>query len=343
MRAPDFWYPKARGASLAADMLTPLGWLYGAAGRAKLAMTTPARCGVPVICVGNVTAGGTGKTPVALEIARRLRRFGVAPAFLTRGYGGRLTGPVRVDPSVHGAADVGDEPLLLARAAPTIVARRRPDGAALAVRQGAQAIIMDDGFQNPALHKTVSILVVDRAVGFGNGRLIPAGPLREPLAQGLARSDAVVLMGEGGPWPAGIAPVPERPVIEARLEPDPEALKALGPGRWVAFAGIGRPEKFFATARAAGLALAATRAFPDHHVFTDEEIAALTADAARLDARLITTEKDAVRVPAAMRARVRTLPVIARFDPGAALDAVLRKALDPAREARGTSAAHRVR
>ncbi|MFN3934957.1 tetraacyldisaccharide 4'-kinase [Parvibaculum sp.] len=318
MREPRFWYPEKRNsASLAAHLLTPAGYLYGLAGRIRHRSKKPERAAVPIICVGNITAGGAGKTPVAIAIASHLISKGEQVHFLTRGYGGREVGPIRVDPRHHGAEDVGDEPLLLAQLAPTWVAANRPEGAAAAVRGGARLIVMDDGFQNPSLIKDFSILVVDAATGIGNGRLIPAGPLRERLDDALARANAIVITGRGHAADGIAARARARavPVFNSIIRP-PSSIN-LEPGPYVAFAGIGRPEKFFRTLRDIGIEVADEISFPDHHVFSDRDARALLVRARELGAHLITTEKDAARLAhaatASPRARlaeaVVTLPV----------------------------------
>lgn len=322
MKTPGFWYPQNPGLiSLAATALTPLGWLYDGAGRVKSLVTRPYDPGVPVICVGNLTVGGTGKTPVAMAIGRWLDAQGSNPWFLSRGHGGLEKGPLRVDPDRDGASDVGDEPLLLASTAPTVVSRDRAAGAAFAVRHGAGAIVMDDGFQNPSVKKRLSLVVVDAGALFGNGRVVPAGPLRESVARGLSRADAVIVMGakkppEGIPNDrlAGALSDFAGPVFHGRLTPDATASDALGAGPYVAFAGIGRPSKFFATAKQAGFTLVAEIPFPDHHRFTQQDLDTLEASARRLDARLLTTQKDAVRLPQGRFKDLAVLPVSAHFD-----------------------------
>jgi tetraacyldisaccharide 4'-kinase len=275
--------------------------------------------------VGNFTLGGAGKTPTALALAALLRDLGAKPAFLTRGYGGRLAGPVRVDPARQSVAETGDEARLLARAAPTILARDRPAGAALCHRDGADVIVMDDGLQNPSLAKTLSLAVVDAGAGLGNGLPFPAGPLRVPLARQWPHIHGLVLIGDG---PRG-APVAEDagarglPVHRARLIPGAD----LTGRRVLAFAGIGRPEKFFASLEEAGATLAGRRTFPDHHPYAAADEAALAAEAARLGAALITTEKDHVRLSPRFADRVATLPVTLVFADAAPLRAQLRKLL----------------
>ena len=256
MREPPFWW---RQGGPAAAMLAPFAAVYGAVASHRLARNG-ASAGVPVVCIGNPTVGGAGKTPAALTVARMLAADGETPVFLTRGYGGRLAGPVRVDPLQHRAADVGDEPLLLARAHATVVARDRVQGAQAAVAAGAKVIVMDDGFQNPSLAKDFSVLVVDGRRGIGNGRTIPAGPLRAPLGAQLDRAQALIVVGEGGA-PSVMDEARKRalPVFGARLAPDAAFIASLAGKRVLAFAGIGDPEKFFATLRAGGVAVAAAR------------------------------------------------------------------------------------
>jgi tetraacyldisaccharide 4'-kinase len=319
MRAPDFW----RRDGLAAQMLTPLGRAYGYAVRTRFQAAHPVRAGVPVVCIGNLVAGGAGKTPVALAVGHMLAGSGRAPHFLIRGYGGRLAGPVRVDPSVHGAPDVGDEPLLLAEAAPTWVARDRVAGARAAAAAGARTIVMDDGFQNPSLAKDLSLLVVDGAYGFGNGRVMPAGPLREPVTEGLARADAVVVIG------ADLRGV-ERDLagraefVRARLVPI-AGQDDLAGRDVVAFAGIARPEKFFATLAELRCHILAAHAFADHHPYAPDEIMRLADAAADAGAILVTTAKDAVRLPPEARGMARVVAVAIEWEDEAAVAALLRR------------------
>jgi tetraacyldisaccharide 4'-kinase len=305
VRAPAFWW--RRRPTPAAWLLRGPSLLYGAvAGRRMGRAGEPAP--VPVVCVGNLTAGGAGKTPTALKVAALLREAGESPAFLTRGYGGSLAGPLQVE-GHRTAAEVGDEPLLLARFAPTIVARDRPAGALMAARQGASAIVMDDGLQNPSLAKDLSIAVVDGATGLGNRWPLPAGPLRAPLAAQWPRVDVVLVIGAGeaGEAAAAEARTLGKPVWRGRLAPDPDVAARLAGLRVLAFAGIGRPEKFFETLRRCGARVEATRAFPDHHAFSVAELDSLHRQAERDGLALVTTEKDAMRLGEA--ADVIALPV----------------------------------
>lgn len=297
MQPPAFW--RTRG--WRAQALRPVGALYAVAGAIRRRTTRPAHATIPVICVGNPTLGGAGKTPLVHLILARLQAMGARPAVLLRGYGGRLSGPVLVDPDRHGAADVGDEALLHAARAPTIVAADRPAGASLAVEAGCDILVMDDGFQNPSLAKDLSILVLDGGAGVGNGFVAPAGPLREPLDHALARADLLVLVGADRTGLTQRLPAAP-PVLEARLAPI-EPTSAQGAPVF-AFAGIGRPEKFFETVVEMDAELVGRRSFPDHHPYSDGDLAGLRQEADKLGARLITTEKDAVRLSASQRRTV---------------------------------------
>ena len=293
MRAPRFWWQPGRGL-----LLSPLAALYGAVAAVRL-RRPGRRAGVPVICVGNLTVGGAGKTPAALAVGRLLFAAHERPFFLSRGYGGRLAGPVLVNRSVHRAADVGDEPLLLARLAPTIVARNRVAGAQLARFEGASAIVMDDGFQNPALHKDLAILVIDGRRGIGNGRVLPAGPLRAPLASQMARAHGLMIVGPAADSAAAVAELGRKrglPLFHARLEPDRQTLAALAGRRILAFAGIADPDKFFVTLAEAGLTVVERHGFADHHRFTAADAQTLTARAQSENLMLVTTEKDQARM-----------------------------------------------
>jgi tetraacyldisaccharide 4'-kinase len=307
MRAPEFWYSDAN--ETVAFVLKPLGWLYGFVGRTRAAMTVPFRASVPVVCVGNLTAGGTGKTPLAIAIGERLKARGLNVAFLSRGYGADIPGAMVVDASEDTATDVGDEPLMLAQHAMTIVTPDRPAGARLAVSRGAQVIVMDDGFQNPSLTKDLSFVVVDAAKGFGNGCLIPAGPLRERIEDGLARAAAVIVMGDGHV----LLPV-DKPLLKAHLVPLPEERVRLKGQRVVAFAGIAHPDKFFATVEDCGAIVEATRGFADHYAYSEDDLADLREAALRYDAIALTTEKDHLRIHPDSRAGFSALKVAAQFD-----------------------------
>lgn len=328
MKAPHFWSggldPYAREAApVTRALLTPFAALYGHAVARRIRRARPVRPPVPVICVGNLTLGGSGKTPVVDALRSMIGAEGLRAASLSRGYRGRLKGPLRVDPAVHTAHDVGDEPLMLAASGESWIGADRPAAAAAMAADGAQIILMDDGHQNPSIEKDLSLVVVDAGDPFGNGHVFPKGPLREPVAAGLARADGVILAGEG-PEPDGRWPCP---VIRAHMVP--VAPPPAGP--LVAFAGIGRPEKVFDSLSVAGADLADTVPFPDHHPYSARDLAWLDALATDRSAELITTAKDAVRLPPAMRARVHMFSVHARFEPLAALEALLEKPLERAR------------
>jgi tetraacyldisaccharide 4'-kinase len=292
MREPAFWWQPGTG-----RLLQPFAAVYGAVAAARMHLRGR-RAGVPVICLGNLTVGGAGKTPAALTVAHLLHAAHERPFFLTRGYGGKLTGPLRVNPAIHHAADIGDEPLLLTRLAPTIVARDRAAGAQFAQFAGASVIVMDDGFQNPALAKNLTIVVVDGRRGIGNGRVIPAGPLRAPLEIQLDRAQALVTVGPA----EGAAEILKRgeqrgmTIFRARLEPDRNIIAAIGQRKVLAFAGIGNPDKFFATLSEAGVTVAERVGFDDHHRFTAAQAQDLLARARAASMMLVTTEKDLMRL-----------------------------------------------
>lgn len=294
MREPAFWYRPRSPLSL---VLRPLGALYGAVTGWRM-LRTGVDAGIPVICVGNYHVGGAGKTPTVLALAKLLRELGETPVVLSRGYGGRLKGPVMVDRARHTAADVGDEPLMMASDVPVAVARDRLEGVALAKSQGATVIVMDDGFQNPRLLKDASLIVIDSERGLGNGNVFPAGPLRAPLATQLGRTDALVLIGDGRAANDVAAELAkrDRPELRARLKPVAASLAQLSGKRVFAFAGIGDPDRFVRTLRACGLDVARTRAFADHHMFSNEELDALAVEARREQLTLVTTEKDLARL-----------------------------------------------
>lgn len=322
LRAPGFWAAGSR--SVWPALLSPLAALYGLGNRLHRICTKPQESTIPVISVGNLIAGGAGKTPAALTLAVLLRQLGHWPHFVSRGYGGRLKGPIQVDPQRYSATEVGDEPLLLASAAPTWIARSRPLAVRAAAAAGASCAIADDAHQTYSLKRAVSILVVDSDYGFGNGQLLPSGPLREDVASGLARCDAVILLGEGA------APMPgfgTRPIFRARLVPDAEDVRHLQGRRVLAFAGIARPEKFFASLRQAGAILAESRSFPDHAAYDEDTIMRLVEAAHAQNAVPVTTAKDLVRFPAEARAMVECLRVELRFDDEAAVSDFLRSRL----------------
>jgi tetraacyldisaccharide 4'-kinase len=318
--APLFW---GKPPGLIADLLLPASAVWNAAGRVRRALSHPYRAAVPVVCVGNLVTGGAGKTPVSLALSTWLVERNIPVHVVTRGYRGRLRGPVRVDAARHDASAVGDEALLHTARAVCWVARDRAVGVRAAVATGAKVILLDDGLQNPAVAKMLSIIVIDAAYGFGNRRVIPAGPLREDLGHGLSRADAIVLLATDGEVGCG-EPIPlsgGQPTISAVLAP--VAGERLRGSRLFAFAGIGRPQKFFATVRALGADLVGMAEFPDHHPFRAAEIDALQRDAERAGARLVTTAKDIVRVPPALRAGIEILEVEIRWSDPEALDRLM--------------------
>ncbi|MFC4168241.1 tetraacyldisaccharide 4'-kinase [Teichococcus aestuarii] len=318
MRAPGFWSGGSGG--IAPLLLSPIAAIYAAATARRVARTGW-QAPVPVICCGNATAGGAGKTTVALDLGQRLANRGVGSVFLTRGYGGRVKGPLMVDPALHDSQAVGDEALLLAATRPTWVAANREAGGRAAVAAGAQAIIMDDGLQNPGLEKDLSLLVIDGNYGFGNGRIIPAGPLREPVRAAAARCRAAVLIGEDETEALAQLP-PEMTVLRARLVPGPEAELLTGQPVF-AFCGIANPRKFFATLQEAGAVLAGRVSYADHYPFDAGDLRELLEQAEALRAIPVTTRKDYVRIPPAFRSRVTVLTVKLEWEDPVALETLL--------------------
>src|SRR6185312_4673547 len=322
MHEPAFWW---RSAGIYSALLAPPGLIYGAIASSRLAKTG-SRAKIPVLCAGNFILGGAGKTPTAIMLARMLAETGERPFFLSRGYGGAVSGPKLVDAGGDVVAQVGDEALLLAGTAPTVVARNRVAGANLASTQGATVVVMDDGLQNPSLVKDFTIAVVDARRGIGNSRVFPAGPLRAPLAAQLAKTDALLVVGQGGGADDVVTEARLRnlPILHGHLVPDPTMVAALKERKVLAFAGIGDPEKFFDTARSAGIAVEERRAFPDHHRYTGEDARNLVMHAERAGLLLLTTEKDRARIAGepsleALAARARNLPVTMVVDEAEAL------------------------
>ena len=345
MREPAFWW-RGGEAAAAAALLAPAAALYGAIAAGRMALAG-ARASVPVLCVGNFTLGGAGKTPAAIALARLLMAAGHRPFFLSRGYGGRLAGPflLGAGEASHSARDVGDEPLLLAKIAPTVVARDRPAGAAMAASAGADLVIMDDGLQNPAIAKDFSIAVVDGRRGIGNGRVFPAGPLRAPLSAQLEHVDALLVVGATTALSdCAIEAARKRglPVFHGELRPDRAVAAALAGKPVLAFAGIADPDKFFATLEACAIPAAVRVRFPDHHRYTGAEMVALLARADRERLVPFTTEKDLARMEgdaaaAELLARARALPVTLTFAEPDTMARALREALQRAASRRGAS------
>ncbi|MHC2465390.1 tetraacyldisaccharide 4'-kinase [Bradyrhizobium embrapense] len=337
MREPAFWH---RPSSWTSQLLRPLAALYGAVAARRM-QRAGIDAGIPVICVGNYHVGGAGKTPTVLALAKLLRELDERPVVLSRGYGGALAGPVKVDRDSHTAADVGDEPLMMAATLPVVVSRDRAAGLALARAQNASVILMDDGFQNPSVLKDTCLIVIDGTRGIGNGRVIPAGPLRAPLSPQLERTDALIVVGEGSAAQKIAADLASRgkPILSAHLRPDEASLNALRGQRVLAFAGIGDPTRFFNSLRASGIDVVRNTAFPDHHAFTRDEIAQLVADARGDALTLVTTEKDLARLrgPAGMPAWAQAIvpfAVTLQFEEAGALRRLVTDQLFKARNRR---------
>ncbi len=313
MTPPRFWAHDG----ILPHLLSPLSALV-ARSTARRVARPGWRAPVPVLCCGNASVGGAGKTTLALDLVRRLQARGVAVHCLTRGYGGRTRGVVGVEIAMHDAALVGDEPMLLAAAAPTWVSADRAAGARAAVAAGAGMLVMDDGLQNPGLVQDLALLVVDGASGFGNGRVLPAGPLREPVSAAAKRCRTAVLVGPDVAGARAALP-PTMPVLTARLTPD----QPLQGRRVLAFAGIARPSKFFQMLHDAGAEVAATIAFPDHHRFTAPEMNGLLRQANALHAEPATTPKDAVRLSPTLQAQTLIVGVSLAWDDPTGIEALL--------------------
>jgi tetraacyldisaccharide 4'-kinase len=294
IEAPRFWW--LQRLSVPALLLAPFSGIYGYVAGRRMRQPPKATAPIPVICIGNYVVGGAGKTPTALAVARIARGLGLTPGFLTRGYGGSAPPPLLVDPTRHGATEVGDEALLLAVAGPVVVSPDRPAGLPLLAEQGVDLIIMDDGFQNPSLRKDLTLVVVDGAAGIGNGRVIPAGPLRAPLRTQIVRTDAVVVVGPGKPGDRMVRRIARAGRIVLRGAIAPASRPDWAGRKLLAFAGIGRPEKFFNTLDRAGAPLADVKGFPDHHPYSEEDARKLLARAEQEGLGLITTSKDHARL-----------------------------------------------
>lgn len=303
MKTPKYWQSN----SFISKLLTPLGKLYELATQLRIKWHTPRQTSVPVICIGNITAGGTGKTPVSISIAKMLTTSMYHPIFVTRGYGGKLQN-ILVNNKKHTAQDVGDEPLLLSEQAPVVVNADRFAGAELAVKEGADVVIMDDGFQNPGLHKDLSFLVFDGQYGIGNGKIIPAGPLRETFADGIKRADAVIILGKDK---HNLAERAQLPVFFGHTEP---VQTTVGDANVLAFAGIGHPQKFYHTLQQQGFNVVETIDFPDHHFYSNAEIENILQRAKALNAEVYTTGKDFVKIPTLYHKSINVLEVAVVWD-----------------------------
>lgn len=318
---PSFWYrQETQKQKFLTQVLAPVGRFYAWVVRQRFDLHYPVPLSRPVVCVGNLVAGGSGKTPVVAALVSLLQDRGLNPHILTRGYGGREEGPLQVSVSRDTAADVGDEALILSDAAPVWVSRNRPLGAQSAIDTGADIIIMDDGFQNPTIYKNFSLLVIDGASGFGNGQIFPAGPLREKIADGIARADAVVIIGEDktGLRASFAVEKPDMPVFSAVLKAKEGNPDLFGKSVF-AFAGIGRPEKFRDTLMAAGAMLEGWSEFPDHYLYVEDDLKELMDAATQKNALVITTAKDHVRLPEAYRARTLVYGVTLQWQDAAAI------------------------
>jgi len=322
MREPHFWTVTDKRTRAAAPMtkllLTPISMLYRWAGQRRIATAQPFDSGLPVICIGNLTLGGAGKTPVTDAVRKHFTARGIRAASLSRGYRGSLDGALRVDPARHTSGEVGDEPLMLSMSGESWISKDRPEGARAMKADGVQMIIMDDGHQNPTLEKMLSIVVIDASNPFGNGHIFPKGPLRERVADGLSRAQGVVLMGEGE-TPEQLADF-KGDILRAKLEP----LALLPAGRYIAFAGIGRPSRFFdGLQKQSGVELSEGVPYPDHHAFQPSDLSFLMKLASERDAKLVTTDKDYVRLPASMKDTVVRASVAAKFENETALARLL--------------------
>lgn len=312
IEAPRFWW--LQRLSVPALLLSPIAGLYGAVAGRRMRGAPKATAPVPVVCIGNYVVGGAGKTPTALAIARIARGMGLKPGFLTRGYGGKAPPPLLVDPALHGATEVGDEALLLAAAGPVVVSPDRPAGLPLLAEQGVDLIIMDDGFQNPSLRKDLTLIVVDGTAGIGNGRVIPSGPLRAPLRTQIVRSDAVVVVGPGKAGDRMVRRIARAGRIVLRGAITPAVQRDWGERSFLAFAGIGRPEKFFNTLDRAGVPLADVKGFPDHHLYSEDDARKLLARAEQEGLDLITTSKDHARLARLDGERAKLREKVVVFD-----------------------------
>lgn len=337
MRAPSFWQPGEGG--LLKALLTPLSCLYWQVAKRDQAQkaTKAYQPKIPVICVGNLVAGGQGKTPVVIDILDRIAARGIEVHALSRGHGGNLEGPVRIDPDLHEAERAGDEPLLIARTAPVWVAKDRALGAKMAEDHGAETIVMDDGFQNPSVTKTMSLIVIDGGFGFGNQAMIPAGPLREPLTAGLHRASATLIIGDDR-WQTEALirkAAPDLPILKAHIVPA-EGADDIAGQPVIAFAGIGRPDKFYQTLESLDCKVLARHDFDDHHLYTHDDIRPILKEAAETSALAVTTAKDFIRIPIDQRQDIHTLNIALHWEDPDALEKLIEEALAHGRPHTGT-------
>ncbi len=306
MQAPKFWQKSDRK-SIASIMLLPFAFIYKYIGIIRGEFVKPYKANIPVVCIGNIVAGGAGKTPVALFLGKYLKEKSVDIHYLSRGYGAKLSGVIRVDINSHSAIDVGDEPLLLAEIAPTWIAKNRVEGVKAAMASGADIIIMDDGFQNPYLHKDLSLVVVDATVGFGNGKIIPSGPLRETVENGLSRADGVILIGDEE-MPVELSSFDNNKIYHAGLKPDKNWVD--NSDNYIAFAGIGRPNKFFSSLKSAGLKINQCHSYSDHYNYKKNDLEYLQKEAKKHSSKLITTKKDILRISKELRKNIAVFPIM---------------------------------
>ena len=331
MQPPDFWKNHPEHAGFWPVVLSPLSKLWQWAAARRWRQGSHVELGIPVICIGNVNLGGTGKTPTVIETVTRLIDMGKSPHVVSKGYKGQIMGPTQVDPTRHSANDVGDEPLLLAAFAPTWVSKDRLAGARAAKAAGADVIVLDDGLQNPALAKDLTIMVVDAQMGFGNGQVFPAGPLRETIEAAVAKTDLLLTIGPKGnvhdvfldKWDTAKT----LPHVSSSIEPLQTGMGWEGM-EVLAFAGIGRPEKFYHTLEEMGVTVKATRSFDDHQTLSNSLLARLENEAWQLGAQLVTTEKDAVRLPKEWQQKVLTVPVRLKIHQAEVFDKALRAVFD---------------
>lgn len=309
MKAPAFW----QEVGLAAKLLKPVSCLYANVATLRERMVTPKSFSVPVICVGNLTMGGTGKTPLVMLLAEKFKERSLRAHVVSRGYGGSLQGPVRVNPSTHRYDEVGDEPLLIASVAPCWVAKERVKGIEAAIAAGAQFILLDDGLQNPTVKKDFSFIVIDGPAGFGNSHVFPAGPLREPVEWGLRRAQAFIVIGEDKRQ-LTLKLAAQAPVFTGALKSDEQTIDSLKGKSLIAFAGTGRPSKFFDGLKHEGLDVIAAHEFADHHPYTNAEIKSLLKEAESKKARLVTTAKDMTRIPGAYQQQIKPVPITLVLD-----------------------------